>query len=389
VNTEIDVQIQSKEIEIVPIGELDFHPKNMNKHSEDQINRLCKLIKYQGFRNPLVVQKGTNLVVAGNGRLMAARKLNIERVPVTYQEFESEAQLYAYMASDNAIASWSELDLSAINNEALGFEDFDVELLGLKDFSLEEVKVIEPLTDEDAVPENVETRCKLGDIWKLGNHRLMCGDSTSIDAVQKLMNGEKADMVFTDPPYGVSVVKSGMVGADFGVAKKGIYSEVIGDETTDTAKEFYQACVAAGLEKFIIWGGNYFTDFLEPSKSWVVWNKRGDTNIENTFADGEMAWSNLGHPVRIHGQLWNGMIRAGEKDKRVHPTQKPIALAEYCFELLKDSKKIFDGFGGSGSTLIACEKTNRKCFMMELDPHYCDVILRRWEDYTGKKAELT
>ncbi len=101
-----------------------------------------------------------------------------------------------------------------------------------------------------------------------------------------------------------------------------------------------------------------------------------------------MAWSNLSHPVRIHGQLWNGMIRSGEKDKRVHPTQKPIALAEFCFDLMKYCKSVFDGFGGSGSTLIACEKTNRKCFMMELDPHYCDVIVARWEKFTGKQAKL-
>jgi DNA modification methylase len=335
------------------------------------------------------VSKLTGFVVAGHGRVMALEKLKIKEAPVDYQDFQDETQEYAFLTSDNAIALWAELNLGEINTDLpdLG-PDFDIELLGLKDFTLD-MSDKEFSGDEDEVPENVEAICKVGQIWQLGSHKLMCGSSTDMGQVQQLLEGENADLVFTDPPYGVDVVKSGMVGAEFGIAKKGKYKEIIGDNTTDTASEFYTTSVAMGLRNFIIWGGNYFTKFLAPSKSWVIWNKRGDTDIQNTFADGEMAWSNLGHPVRIHSQLWNGMIRAGEKDKRVHPTQKPVDLAKFCFDLLKDCKKVYDGFGGSGSTLIACEKTNRQCFMMELDPHYCDVIIARWEKLTGKKAELT
>lgn len=383
-----DIIQRAQTITHVPVQDLKPNPKNRNKHSDDQISRLCDILKYQGFRSPIIVSNRTGLLVAGHGRLMAAKKLGMSEVPVIYQDFDSEEQEYAAQVSDNAIASWAELDLAGINSDIpdLG-PDFDINMLGIEDFSLPNEEKV-PQCDEDEVPEKVEPKTKIGDIYKLGNHRLMCGDSTSIDAVEKLMNGEKADMVFTDPPYGIKIVKSGMVGPNFGVARNGSYSEIIGDDTTDTAREFFQTCQASGMNKFILWGGNYFTDFLSPSKSWVIWNKRDKTDIQNIFADAEMAWSNLGHPVRIHGQLWDGMIRAGEKDKRVHPTQKPIALAEFCFDLLSGSKSIFDGFGGSGSTLIACEKTNRRCFMMELDPHYCDVIVARWEKYTGKKAEL-
>lgn len=371
---------------LISVAELKPHPKNRNKHSAEQIERLAKILEYQGWRYPIKVSNRSGFITSGHGRLMAARKLGLAEVPVSFQDYASEEQEYADVQSDNAIAAWAELDLSGINLDLaqLG-PDFDIDLLGIKGFEID-VADREGLIDDDEVPEIKESFVKLGDLWKLGEHRLLCGDSTDILQVEKLMNGEKADMVFTDPPYGVSVVKSGMVGANFGVAKKGEYSEVIGDDTTETAQQFHQACIAAGFDKLIIWGGNYFTDFLEPSKSWIVWNKRDGTTIQNTFADGEMAWSNLGHPLRIYGQLWNGMIRAGEKDKRVHPTQKPIALAEFCFDLT-DCKTIYDGFGGSGSTLIACEKTKRKCFMMELDPHYCGVIIERWQKYTGLKAE--
>lgn len=162
-------KIKADQIEQVSVSELINHPKNMNIHSDDQINRLVKLIEYQGFRNPLVVQKGTNLVVAGNGRLMAARKMGMEKVPVTYQEFDSEAQLYAYMTSDNAIASWAELDLSAINSEILDFgSDFDNELLGIKNFNIETFKEIENTSEELNLNDfdNFEHECpKCGFEW--------------------------------------------------------------------------------------------------------------------------------------------------------------------------------------------------------------------------------
>ena len=379
------MKIVCKYDELVNPKLLKPHPKNRNKHPKDQIERLAKILNYQGQRAPVVVSNLSKCIAKGHGTTLSAIELKAKEIAVVYQDFENEDQEYAFIQSDNAIAEWAELDLSGINFDLqdLG-PDLDLDLLGLKDFVLEPADK-EKDAIEDDVPEVTKSISKLGDIYELGNHRLLCGDSTDKATVEKLMNGEKADMVFTDPPYGVSVVKLDMVGAEFGVAKKGKYKQVIGDDTTDCAKAFYENCKSMGFKNFILWGGNYFTDFLAPTNSWVIWNKRGSTNIVNTFADGELAWSDIGFPARIHSQLWNGMIREGEKDKRIHPTQKPINLANFCFDLLRDNKSVFDGFGGSGSTLIACEKTKRKCFMMELDPHYIDVIVSRYVKYTGKK----
>ena len=190
-----------------------------------------------------------------------------------------------------------------------------------------------------------------------------------------------------DPPYGISLVKNGKVGADFGVAKKGNFKPIIGDGDINIARKAFDVLLNI-TDRMIIFGGNYFLKFLPPSDGWIIWDKRGDTGIRNTFADGEMAWCSFHTPVRIYKQLWNGMIREGEHDKRLHPTQKPINL---LINIIKDftSKDdvIIDLFGGSGSTLIACEKTNRQCRMMEISPEYCQVILDRYEEYTGKKAE--
>jgi len=171
-----------------------------------------------------------------------------------------------------------------------------------------------------------------------------------------------------------------MVGADFGVAKKGKYEPIAGDESIPDV-----SFLLAGGRKAIIWGGNYFANQLTPSASWLIWDKREDTGIENTFADCELAWSNYGGPARVHRQLWNGMIRSGEKDKRVHPTQKPVALMEWCIRLL-ECKSVFDFYAGSGTTLIAAEKVGITCHASELSPAYCDVIIERWQNLTGGKA---
>ena len=190
-----------------------------------------------------------------------------------------------------------------------------------------------------------------------------------------------------DPPYGVSIVskKTGMVGAG-NLAKNKVYSEVIGDNTTETAKKCFDI-LAKITDRMIIFGGNYFLDFLPPSDGWLIWDKRVDMP-SNNFADGEMMWCSFHTPVRIYHHLWNGMIRAGEKEDRVHPTQKPVKLiADIIKDFTNEDDIILDLFGGSGSTLIACEQTNRICYGMEIDPKYCDVIRKRYANFIKKGEE--
>ncbi|HEV8043809.1 MAG TPA: DNA methyltransferase, partial [Rubrobacter sp.] len=219
------------------------------------------------------------------------------------------------------------------------------------------------------VPEDVETRCKPGDLWVLGKHRLLCGDSTDVLQVERLMGGEKADMVFTDPPYGLN-----WSGGTWATNK--IYDNV---KQWDVLVE--QSVIDFILllsDKVILWGGNYYQ--VPPSRCWLSWRK---SNAMPTMADFELAWTNFDRPSKEFVAACNS------EGRREHPTQKPVALAEWCFaEYASDGKSVLDLFLGSGSTLIACEKTARRCFGMEIDPRYCDVILKRWEDFSGQVAVL-
>ena len=374
------------------ITRLTPYARNSRTHSDEQISQIAASIKEWGWTTPVLVDEDGG-IIAGHGRTLAAQKLKMTEVPVMVARGWSDAKKRAYVLADNKLAlnaGWDN-EMLALELAEIGELGFDLDLTG---FTADEIAALTPekiqpgLTDEDAVPDVPEQPVTvLGDVWILGKHRLMCGDSTSIDAIEKLTEKQSIDMVFTDPPYGVAVVKDGMVGADFGVAKKGNYKPIIGDETTDTAIEAYNVCVTIGAKKIVLWGGNYFSNKLPPSSCWLVWDKRGDSGIVNTFADCELAWTNMTSPARVHKQLWNGMIREGEKDKRVHPTQKPVALCEWGITNYTDKNaSVLDLFLGSGSTLMACEKTNRKCFGMEMSPDYCDVIVKRWQDFTGKIA---
>jgi len=263
-----------------------------------------------------------------------------------------------------------------------------------------EPEVIEGLTDEDAVPDvPVEPKTKLGDIYILGNHRLMCGDSTSIDAVDKLMNGKKADVVFTDPPYGMFLnADYSDMNSKFKGSKGGNkYDQVIGDnddfspELIDTVFACFDYC-----KEIFLWGADYYAEHL-PNKnngSWVVWDKRGDESADKMYGSTfELCWSKARHKRMMARVKWAGIFGMEKEHdkKRVHPTQKPVELVAWFFDYfsLKDKKNVVDLYGGSGSTLIASEKVGKNAFLMELDPKYCDVIVKRWEDFTGKKAVLS
>ena len=365
---------------------LQDHAKNRNKHSDEQIERLAKLYGYHGVRHPIIVSSLSGCIVAGHGRKLAAIKAGIKEMPVVFQSFADEVAEYAFIQADNAIASWADLDLAGINADLgdLG-PDFDLEMLGIEDFTLDLAEKLEPGCDEDDVPEaRPDPKVVRGEVYILGNHRLMCGDSRAITDVERLMNGDKADMVYTDPPYGVKERTDRKRRNVF--AKNHDFAPIIGDDSTETAVESFHIANSMGAETLIFWGANYYARSLPEVASWIIWDKRDGVKSDDN-ADCEIAWCNNKKPARIFSHLWKGAIRASERQERkVHLTQKPIALAEWCFENYENPKSIIDLFGGSGSTLIACEKTDRQCFMMELDPIYCGVILDRWQKFSGKKA---
>jgi DNA modification methylase len=329
----------------------------------------------------MVINKD-NIVLGGNMRLKALKELGYKEVPdewVKRAEDLSEEEQRQFIIKDNV--GFGEHDWEMLANE------WDVEQLedwGLDMPSFETDEVLEAEEDDFDTTPPEEPITVLGDLYEIGEHRLLCGDSTDSDQVSKLMNGEKADMVFTDPPYGIKVVQGKKVGGDkpFGnvggnnIVKAKEYSEIIGDDTTDTAKEFYQTCISLGMENFIIWGGNYFTDFLNPSMCWIIWDKENTGN----FADVEMAWTSFDKGAKLYRWQWNGMIRKGDKSiegkTRVHPTQKPVGLFGDIFNDFQFNI-CFDGFLGSGSTMVAAHQLKRKCYGMELDPKYCDVIVKR------------
>jgi DNA modification methylase len=361
------------QIQSTAITEIQLNPNNPRVIKDDKFKKLVKSI--QEFPQMLeirpIVVNDQMVVLGGNMRLKACIEAGLTEVPVIKASSLTPEQQNEFIIKDNV--GFGEWEWDVLANE------WDVEKLtqwGL-DIPDYEPKVLEAEEDDFSAPEGgIETDIVLGDLFEIGEHRLLCGDSTDSDQVAKLMNGQKSDMVFTDPPYGIDIVgNNGKVGGD-NKAKNGVYSKVIADDTTDTAKEFYQTCQALGFENYIIWGGNYFTDFLPFSSSWIIWDKRGDMN-SNNFADGEMAWCSFETRVRIYKQIWNGMIREGEKDKRVHPTQKPIkVLSDIINDQLKGNL-LFDGFLGSGSTMVAAHQLKRKCYGMELDPKYCQVIVDR------------
>jgi len=341
------MDIKKLKIEYIDINNIRPYEHNARKHTDADLNTIVASIKEFGFSDPIGIWKDT--IVEGHGRLEAAKKLGMEEVPCIRLDHLSDEQRRAYALAHNKTAEMSEWDFDLLDSELDDILDIDMSEFGFDDI-LEDEEPTNILEDEP--PEEVETRCKLGDIWQLGSHRLICGDSTDTAVIDRLIDGVKADMVFTDSPYGINIVNDkGKVGAD-NIAKCGNYNPVIGDDTTETAKQAYdiysQLC-----DKMILWGGNYFLDFLPPSDGWLIWDKETTGN----FADGEMAWCSFHTPVRIYHQLWNGMIREGEHEKRVHPTQKPIRmLSEILQDFTKEGDIILDVFGGSGSTLMRVSK---------------------------------
>lgn len=408
----MEVKNRADNIEMVDTSILIHHPKNMHVHSDEQIVRLCKLIEYQGFRNPLIVQKGTQLVVAGNGRLMAARSMGLKQVPVIYQEFESEEQVYSYIVSDNAIGKdqWASLDLGKINQDFLDLgPDLDIEMLGIKDFVIEPIEKFEPHADEDSVPEvKHDPVTKRGDVWLLGDHRVMCGDSTMIDDVEKLMNGDRAQISFTSPPYNA--------GDEVEIDSKGHKYEshndsMSGDDYLDLLCQFtsntliFSDMSIVNIQQL---AGNKITfiDYLEKFKNNLVdvgiWNKTHGTpqlpkRVMNCAWEYILFFSSENNPPRTIktapmfqgnvNNIYDGAKQTKNEFSKIHRATFPAHLPEYYISTFSEGA-VLDLFNGTGTTLIACQKLGRKYFGMEIDPLYVDVTIKRWEEYTGKKAVL-
>ena len=365
----------------VPIAELSLDPKNARKHSDKNLKAIAASLQRFGQRKPIVVHRG--IVIAGNGTVEAAKSLGWTQIDVAEvpDEWDDETAK-AYALADNRsaeLAEWDEAELAKQLLELIDSE-WDIAELGF-DIPLAE---IEP-ANEDEIPEPpIEPVTKLGDIYQLGRHRLMCGDSTDEATVNRLTLGESIDMVFTDPPYGIKhsgkgITANGVEGNDFG--------EILGDGDVSVAIESFKLCQNLYTEsRLIFWGANYYPSALPNGHGWLVWDKE---RTGNTFSGAELAFVNAGVRLDVFRHMWHGMIKASEMgQKRVHPTQKPVALVQWCFNNYGNPNTVLDVFGGLGSTLIAAEQTNKTCYMMELDPKYCDVIIKRWENLTGLKATL-
>jgi len=382
--------MNEKKIQITYVPTSECIPYSNNPRRNDRaVDIVVKSISENGFKVPIILDKD-NVIIAGHTRLKAAKKLGLNEVPVIWAEDLTEAQAKAFRIMDNKTTELADWDQNLLRDELKWLEDadFDATLTG---FDFKEIgEIFDVKTTEDKIEvgayERAKSKTKIqqGQIFKLGNHRLMCGDSTEKTTVDALMAGNKADLVFMDPPYGINIVgKNGKIGAG-NLAENQQYPEVIADENTKAAELAFNI-IKDYSKNQMIWGGNYFVDWLPFSVNWFIWDKRGEMN-SNNFADGEMCWCSFKTPVRIFKQIWSGMIREGESAKKAHPTQKPIKLLAKMLSKAPESESVLDVFGGSGSTLIACQQLNRKCFMMEIDPVYCQVIIDRWEKFTGEKS---
>lgn len=388
------------DVQEVTLTKLVPYVNNAKIHSEEQVTMIASSIREFGFLSPVLIDRDFN-IIAGHGRVMAAKKLNMESVPCVFVEGLTEAQRKAYILADNRLGELADWDMDLVNMEleALDDMDFDVSLTG---FEMPEIKVEDAEIIEDDVPDDAEARCKLGDIWQLGNHRLICGDCTDINVIDTLMDGAKADMVFTDPPYNIASDSKNFA-ADVSKAMKNLSeSEWDKDFSIREALDNIYITLADNASVYVCTSHFLASEIWDWMKEWsdhysyCVWSK---PNPMPSLAKRHWTWNTelicyatrgkhtFNFPKEGHAlSTWTINKRNGDTG---HPTEKPVEVPAMAIKHSSKTKDvILDLFGGSGSTLIACEQLDRKCFMCELDPHYCDVIIQRWENLTGKEAVL-
>ena len=384
-------KLSADKIVLLPLAEIRPYDKNPRKN-EKAVKYVKESIRQFGFKVPIVIDSN-RVIVCGHTRLLAAKSLGMSEVPCIMADDLTDDQVKAFRLADNKVGEFAEWDLDLLGDELDAIADASDIDMGDFGFDLSDEEETEIVEDE--VPDEVEPVCKNGDVWQLGEHRLMCGDSTDADAVAKLMNGERADLVFTDPPYGMNLDTDYSSMQGFGQGGKYDAGHV-----DDFTPDMVQAVLDLNAKETFIWGADYFAELI-PNRndgSFIVWDKRaneGGTIEQDESSDKlfgscfELCWSKAKHKRDIARVKWAGMFGMNQTTdaKRVHPTQKPIALVAWFLNRYgKDGDIVADIFGGSGSTMIACEQLGRRCRMMELDTHYCDVIIARWEKLTGQKA---
>jgi len=364
------------------VTELKAYEKNPRKN-DNAIGPVAESIKEFGFKVPIIIDKD-NVIVAGHTRLKAAKKLGMKTVPCVVADDLTPEQIKAFRVADNSTAQIAEWDLELLKDELMDL-DFDMALFGLEKEIKDIERIFAPEIIEDDVPEVDEKNIitKLGDIWQLGRHRLMCGDSTDKATVEKLMNGVKADMVFTDPPYNIGYQ---------GVSDK---RTIQNDKMTDEDfVDFLEKALMPCETMYVCCSWQYshlFRQALEnigqKIKAMIVWDKVNPAqHLDKYFKQHEIIWycGAFGGEKTLRGDVW----QCKRQKNTVHPTMKPLELIGMALQDQPEKKIVYDGFGGSGSTLIACEQLNRICYMMELDPKYCDVIIERFIKLTGKEVYL-
>lgn len=405
-------------IKIIYIDKKELVPLENNPRKvvdKNAIKKLTGLIKEHGFQNPLQVYKETTgvfTILCGNHRFKAGLELGMEKFPCVIYEGDRKKAI-ARSISDNKSSLWTEFDFPELKDIMAELDDgeFDMALTG---FDEDEIKNMfdfgsEPDEKDDEIPDvdEKDIRCKLGDLWELGDHRLLCGDSKKREDVEKLMDGKKADMVFTDPPYGVSYADKNKflnrLDKGNGVQKEIENDHMSLEKTGELWKNVFSVWNKYLAEYSCYYiaspqGGDLFMMMMMndngfPLKHCLIWNK-------NNHVLGRCDYMYKHEPILYGWKNKHKFYGKGSQDKSVinidkplknelHPTMKPVELVvNFILNSTKKEMIVIDMFLGSGTTLIACEKTNRKCYGIELDPHYCDVIIKRWEEYAGKEAKL-
>jgi len=381
----------AKRIELWPLERLKPYDRNARTHSAEQVAQIAASIVEFGFTNPILVDSHDG-IIAGHGRLMAATELGLKTVPVVVLDHLSDRQRKAYILADNQLALNAGWDTDLLREELqdLAKQDFDLSLIGFSDEELAdllpEIEELPPEgADDEAVPEPpADPVSKPGDVWLLGKHRVMCGDSSDPLSLDKLLCGKTPDLVFTDPPYNIGYQDMG--------AK---FEKIANDKMSDAEfLDFLRSTVMPCEVMYVCCSWQYshlfkqaMAELGKPAKSMIVWDKVNPAqNLDLYYKQHEIIFYHgpFGGQSTVRGDVW----QLKRQRNTLHPTMKPIELIEMALEDHPKRKLVYDGFGGSGSTLIACEKTGRQARLMELDPRYCDVIVKRWQQFTGKRATL-